>query len=180
MTMDLARSLDQPESNMVNMRWGALLHDIGKMGIPDDILLKPGKLSDMERQVMKKHPTLAFEMLFPIRYLRQSLDIPYSHHEKWDGSGYPQGLVGAQIPIAARIFALVDVWDALNSDRPYRKAWPTRKIHRYLQDSSGTHFDPHIVPKFMEILEESQRTGKQKKNSTSDVESIDLYERLPT
>jgi PAS domain S-box-containing protein len=180
MTIKLARFLGQPDPEMVNIRWGALLHDIGKMGIPDSILLKPTKLSKMEWDVMKKHPALAHEMLFPIRYLRQSLDIPYCHHEKWDGSGYPQGLAGTQIPIFARIFAVVDVWDALNSDRPYRKAWSTRKIHRYILDGSGSHFDPLIVPKFMEILEENQRSGRQKKNSPTDVESIDLYERLPS
>jgi HD-GYP domain-containing protein (c-di-GMP phosphodiesterase class II) len=123
---------------MVQVRWGAMLHDIGKMGVSDGILLKPGSLTDDEWVVMKKHPTFAYEMLSPIRYLRLALDIPYCHHEKWDGSGYPRGLKGEQIPLVARIFAVVDVWDALNSDRPYRAAWTEKKAREYIR-ISGTH-----------------------------------------
>jgi HD-GYP domain-containing protein (c-di-GMP phosphodiesterase class II) len=121
------------------------------MGIPDRILLKPGKLNDQEQETMKKHPVYAFEMLEPIEKLRPALDIPYRHHEKWDGTGYPDGLHGRDIPLAARIFAIVDVWDALRSDRPYRESWPAEKVRRYLREQSGTHFDPQVVDAFLEM-----------------------------
>jgi HD-GYP domain-containing protein (c-di-GMP phosphodiesterase class II) len=134
------------------MRRGALLHDIGKMAVPDGILLKTGKLSDEEWLIMKKHPTNAYEMLSKIEYLKPALDIPYAHHERWDGSGYPLGLAGKQIPLAARIFAVVDVWDALQSDRPYRKAWSEEKAVQYLKDQAGKEFDPSIVTEFLELL----------------------------
>jgi HD-GYP domain-containing protein (c-di-GMP phosphodiesterase class II) len=151
MTIKLAQSLGLSEEELVNIRWGAELHDIGKMGVPDNILLKPGPLTDSEWVLMKKHPLLAFEMLSPIHYLRHALEIPYCHHEKWDGTGYPRGLKGTYIPLAARIFAVVDVWDALNSDRPYRPAWPEEKALEHIQASSGTHFDPQIVDLFMSL-----------------------------
>jgi len=134
------------------IRWGSLLHDIGKMGIPDSILLKPGPLSDEEWVIMRTHPVLAYEMLSPIHYLGNALDIPYCHHEKWDGSGYPRGLKGEQIPLAARIFAIVDVWDALTSDRPYRSAWTPEKTMSYIQEQVGTHFDPQVAKAFMELI----------------------------
>src|ERR1019366_8234691 len=111
------------DTELVQVRRGALLHDIGKMGIPDQILLKPAPLTEDEWHIMRKHPTYAYEMLYPVEFLRPALDIPYCHHEKWDGTGYPRNLTAENIPIAARIFALVDVWDALRSDRPYRKSW---------------------------------------------------------
>ncbi|MDO9087383.1 MAG: PAS domain S-box protein [Anaerolineaceae bacterium] len=152
LTLKLAQSFNLSESEMIQVRWGALLHDIGKMGVPDEILLKPGPLTDVEWAVMKKHPVFAFEMLSPIRYLRQSLEIPYCHHEKWDGSGYPQGLKGYQIPLTARIFAVADVWDALRSDRPYRPAWTEDKALEYINASVGTHFDPQVVKIFMDQL----------------------------
>jgi putative nucleotidyltransferase with HDIG domain len=151
MTVKLAGSFDQSEMDLVQIRWGALLHDIGKMGIPDEILLKPGPLTDEEWVKMKEHPKIAYELLYPIRYLRQSLDIPYCHHEKWDGSGYPRGLKGDQIPLVARIFAVVDVWDALTSDRPYRPAWTKEKTREHIRASSGTHFDPRVVEVFMQV-----------------------------
>ncbi len=144
-TMRLARHFGLGEAQLAQVRWGALLHDIGKMGVPDRILLKPGPLTDEEWAVMRQHPTLAYEMLSPVRYLRSALDIPYSHHEKWDGTGYPQGLKGEQIPLTARIFAVVDVWDALRSDRPYRPAWPEEKVIEHLRSLAGTHFDPQVV-----------------------------------
>ncbi len=152
MSQRLARAMRINEAELVNMRWGALLHDIGKMGVSDGILHKPGPLTDEEWVAMKKHPTFAYEMLAPISYLHAALDIPYCHHEKWDGSGYPRGLKGEQIPLAARIFAVVDVWDALTSDRPYRPAWTKEKVREYIRSSSGTHFDPQVVDVFMQIL----------------------------
>jgi HD-GYP domain-containing protein (c-di-GMP phosphodiesterase class II) len=145
MTVALAREAGLSEAELLQVRWGSLLHDIGKMGIPDGILLKPGPLTDEEWVIMKKHPTFAYEMISPIRYLHTALDIPYCHHEKWDGTGYPRGLKAEQIPLTARIFAVVDVWDALCSDRPYRKAWPEEKVRDHIQAGAGTHFDPMVV-----------------------------------
>ncbi|MGC1376367.1 MAG: HD domain-containing phosphohydrolase [Anaerolineales bacterium] len=153
MTMKLARAFDLSEEELAEVRWGALLHDIGKMGIPDVILLKSGSLTDDEWEVMRKHPTYAHEMLSPIHYLRSALDIPYCHHEKWDGTGYPRGLKGKQIPLTARIFAIVDVWDALSSNRPYRPAWPKEKVRAHIEALSGTHFDPCVVEAFSKIIE---------------------------
>jgi len=141
------------EVELVHVRRGALLHDMGKLGIPDSILLKPGKLTDEEWVIMRKHPSYAYEMLSPITYLRPALDIPHGHHEKWDGSGYPRGFKGEQIPLAARIFAVVDVWDALCSDRPYRRAWPEEEVREYISSTSGTHFDPRVVEAFLNMIE---------------------------
>ena len=138
---------------MVHLRRGALLHDIGNMGIPDSILLKPGPLTDDEWVIMKKHPVYAFELLSPIAYLRPALEIPYSHHEKWDGTGYPRGLRGEQIPKAARIFAVADVWDALRSDRPYRPAWPQERALNHIREQAGKHFDPVVVQVFLGMVE---------------------------
>jgi PAS domain S-box-containing protein/putative nucleotidyltransferase with HDIG domain len=145
LTMKLGRQFGLPEEELVHIRRGALLHDIGKMGVPDGILLKPGPLTNEEWVLMKKHTILANEMLSPIHYLQPALDIPYCHHEKWDGTGYPRGLSGDQIPFAARIFAVVDVWDALTSDRPYRAAWPEEKVLDHIRSLAGTHFDPQVV-----------------------------------
>jgi PAS domain S-box-containing protein/putative nucleotidyltransferase with HDIG domain len=149
MTLRLAQALNLSSTELLHIRRGALLHDIGKMGIPDHILLKPGKLTDEEVAIMRMHPTYAFQMLYPIQYLRPALDIPYCHHEKWDGSGYPRKLAGAQIPFAARIFAVVDVWDALRFDRPYRKGWSEEKVLEHIREETGTHFDPTVVEVFM-------------------------------
>jgi PAS domain S-box-containing protein/putative nucleotidyltransferase with HDIG domain len=145
MTVKLARVFHLSESELVQVRWGALLHDIGKMGVPDDILLKKGPLSEDEWVIMRRHAALAYEMLLPIGYLRSALDIPYCHHEKWDGSGYPRKLRSEEIPLTARIFAVVDVWDALNSDRPYRPAWQEEHVLDYLRAQSATHFDPQVL-----------------------------------
>lgn len=145
LTVKLARRFGLSDTELVQVRWGALLHDIGKMGIPDDILLKHEALTEQEWVVMKKHTIYAYEMLSPIRYLRSALEIPYSHHEKWDGTGYPLGLKGEQIPLVARIFAVVDVWDALRSDRLYRSSWSVQKVREHIQSLAGTHFDPHVV-----------------------------------
>lgn len=152
LTVTLAKAFGLSEGEIVQVRWGALLHDIGKMGVPDEVLLKPGPLSEDEWVLMRKHPVYAFEMISPIRYLRKALDIPYCHHEKWDGTGYPQGLKGNQIPLVARIFAVVDVWDALRSNRPYRHAWAEDKALEYIKSSSGTFFDPQVVDVFLELL----------------------------
>lgn len=148
LTLRLAGAMGISEEEVVHMRRGALLHDIGKMGIPDGILQKPGPLTDEEWAVMRRHPEYAYELLSPIPYLRRALDIPYAHHEKWDGTGYPRGLKGEQIPLSARIFAVADVWDALTSDRPYRKAWPEQKVRAHVRQQSDTHFDPAVVAAF--------------------------------
>ena len=149
LTEQLAVAMGVPDEQLVHVRRGALLHDIGKMGVPDYILLKPGPLSDDEWMIMRQHPVYAYEMLSPIEYLRRALDIPYCHHEKWDGSGYPRGLMGEQIPLAVRLFSVVDVWDALCSDRPYRRAWPADRVREYIGAQSGRHFDPAVVAAFM-------------------------------
>ena len=151
LTLRLARQMGVRDADLVHIRRGALLHDIGKMGIPDQILLKPGPLSDEEWVVMKKHPEYANQILAPIEYLRQAKHIPYSHHEKWDGTGYPRGLRGEEIPLSARIFAVVDVYDALTSDRPYRKAWPKDKALAYIREQAGKHFEPDVVEKFLQL-----------------------------
>jgi PAS domain S-box-containing protein/putative nucleotidyltransferase with HDIG domain len=151
-TVAVARVLGVPEDELVHIRRGAILHDIGKMGIPDQILHKNGPLTGEERQVMMKHPQTAFDFLSSISYLQKAIDIPYCHHEKWDGTGYPRGLQGTQIPLAARIFAVVDVWDALSSDRPYRSAWPAEAVLNYLRSESGRHFDPQVVEAFMQVI----------------------------
>ncbi len=148
----LARALGLDEAALVPIRRGALLHDIGKMGVPDRILLKTDNLTPTEWRVMRRHPQDAYDMLAPIAFLRPALDIPYCHHEKWDGSGYPQGLRGDEIPLAARLFAIVDVWDALRSDRPYRPAWPEARVLDHVHSLAGTHFDPHIVSVFLDLM----------------------------
>ena len=153
LTLKIARALGITDEKLAYIERGALLHDIGKMGIPDNILLKPGPLSDDEWAIMKKHPIYAYTLLSKIDFLKQAIDIPYCHHERWDGSGYPQGLAGENIPLAARIFAVVDIWDALGSDRPYRPAWKKEDIMKYIQDISGKHLDPKIVSVFLNIME---------------------------
>jgi PAS domain S-box-containing protein len=139
-------------TSLVHVRRGALLHDIGKMGVADTILLKPGPLTEEEWDIMRQHPVYAYEMLSPITYLRPALDIPYCHHERWDGTGYPRGLKGEQIPLAARIFAVVDVWDALLSERPYRPAWSEEEAIEYIREQAGKHFDPQVVEVFLRVI----------------------------
>lgn len=151
MTERLARAMGIADTELVQIRRGALLHDMGKMGVPDSILHKPDKLTDVEWAIMQQHPQVAFDMLSPIKYLRSALDIPYCHHEKWDGTGYPRGLKGEQIPLAARLFAVVDVYDALTSDRPYRPAWSIEKTWAYIREQSGKHFDPTVVELFFKL-----------------------------
>jgi putative nucleotidyltransferase with HDIG domain len=151
LTYRLARAMGVSDADLVHITRGALLHDIGKMAIPDGILLKPGQLTDEERRLIQKHPVYAYEMLSPIDFLVPALDIPYCHHERWDGTGYPRGLKGEEIPFAARIFPVIDVWDALTSDRPYRKAMPQDEVRRLVRADSGKHFDPKVVEAFMEL-----------------------------
>jgi putative nucleotidyltransferase with HDIG domain/PAS domain S-box-containing protein len=149
MTMELAEVMGIKPEDLVNIRRGALLHDIGKMGVPDNILLKPDKLNEEEWQHMRMHAVYAYNLLSNITYLRDALDIPYCHHEKWNGTGYPRGLKGEEIPLAARIFAVADVYDALTSDRPYRKGWPSERALDYIREQSGSYFDPRVVDAFL-------------------------------
>jgi HD-GYP domain-containing protein (c-di-GMP phosphodiesterase class II) len=157
MTLKLARMAGLGEVELRHIKHGALLHDIGKMGIPDNILLKGEDLTGEEWEIMRRHPTYAYEMLSPIEYLRSALDIPYCHHEKWDGTGYPRGLAGEKIPLAARLFAVVDVWDALRSDRPYRHGWSEDRVLEYIQSQSGIHFDSFAVNLFTRLLHDMLR-----------------------
>lgn len=163
LTMRLSRKLGVPEADLEHIQRGALLHDIGKMGIPDSILLKPGSLNDEEWVMMKKHPEFAQEMLSSIPFLEKAIDIPYYHHEKWDGTGYPQGLGGEDIPFPARIFAIIDVWDALRSDRPYRPAWTDEEAMKEIKRGKGSHFDPIVVEAFLEMIDMQKRSTRIKK-----------------
>ncbi len=156
MTLRLARYLGIPEADLIHIRRGALLHDIGKMAIPDSVILKEGDLSEEERALVRRHPLFGFEMVSEIEFLRPAMDILLCHHEKWDGTGYPFGLSGEQIPLYARIFAVVDVWDAFTSnDRSYRTADPPEVAAEYLRGQAGEHFDPAIVEAFLKMLEEA-------------------------
>lgn len=152
LSLELARKMNYPTRKMKMFEYGAILHDIGKIGVPDSILLKPDKLTDEEFDEIKKHPIYAYNMLSQIEYLNDAVDIPYCHHEKWDGTGYPNQLKGESIPLAARIFAIVDVYDALTSKRHYRKTWEKENVLQYLRDQSGNHFDPDVVEAFIEII----------------------------
>jgi response regulator RpfG family c-di-GMP phosphodiesterase len=153
LTLELAQRMGLPDELIVHVRRGVMLHDVGKIGVPDNILHKPGPLTDPEMEIMRRHPRLAYELIAPIAYLQPALDIPYCHHEKWDGTGYPRGLKGDQIPLAARLFAAVDVYDALTSDRPYRRRWAKQKAISYILEQSGRHFDPQIVEVFVKLIE---------------------------
>lgn len=150
-TVKLARAMGLSGDTLEHIRRGSLLHDVGTLGIPDGILLKPGPLTDDELQMMRRHPVYAYELLSLVPLLRPALDIPYGHHEKWDGAGYPLGLRMDRIPLAARIFAVVDVWDALRSERPYRRAWPEKKVRLYIREQAHSHFDPRVVDTFLKM-----------------------------
>ena len=156
LAVNMARALGIDGESLTHVRRGALMHDIGKLGVPDEILLKPGPLTDAEWVIMRQHTTYAHDWLHPIAYLRPALDIPYCHHEKWDGTGYPRKLKGEEIPLAARLFALVDVWDALRSDRPYRASWSADKVTAHIRGLVGTHFDPQLVELFLSIASQSE------------------------
>ncbi len=150
-TLLLCEAFCLDEEQRIQAKRGALLHDIGKMSISDSILLKTGTFTPKERQIMQQHPLYAFQMLSNIDYLQPALDIPYCHHEKWDGTGYPRGLRGHEIPLVARIFAVADIWDALTNERRYHHAWSTNKAREHIMFLSGTHLDPKVVEKFLEI-----------------------------
>jgi response regulator RpfG family c-di-GMP phosphodiesterase len=152
LTVRLARLMGVSEMEVVHIRRGALLHDIGKIGVPDTILLKTGALTNEERDVMRQHPRIGYDFLFPIEYLKHSMDIPYCHHEHWDGSGYPRGLAGEEIPLSARIFSVVDNFDAIVSDRPYRPAHTQEYAMQFIEEQSGKVFDPRVVTYFLAMM----------------------------
>ncbi|MFQ3681874.1 HD domain-containing phosphohydrolase [Roseiflexus sp.] len=154
LTVQLARAAGLSDEQIAHIRRGALLHDIGKLGVPDSILRKPDPLTEEERAIMRRHPDYAYSMLSPIEYLRPALDIPYCHHERWDGTGYPRGLKGEQIPLSARLFAVADVWDALQSDRPYRARWRREEALGYIRSQAGKQFDPDVVELFLTVIGE--------------------------
>ncbi len=170
MTMDLARLMNVDEKELQNIWRGVLLHDIGKMGIPDSILLKEGPLDYWERKIIERHPALAREMLSQIEFLRPCMDIPSYHHERWDGTGYPHGLAGEEIPITARLFMIIDVWDALTSQRSYRQPWSEQDALEYIKEQSGKHFDPKVVEAFVELI----KTGNYRRNDQKTIPSPSL------
>ncbi|KPL72365.1 phosphohydrolase [Bellilinea caldifistulae] len=154
----LGRRMGLNEKQLEDLRYGVLLHDIGKMAVPDAILNKPGPLNDEEWDIMRQHPQFAYNLLSKIPFLKGAMDVIYCHHERWDGSGYPRGLKGEQIPLYARIFAIVDVWDALTNDRPYRQAWSVEKALAYLQEQAGILFDPQVVENFVALILDEEQT----------------------
>jgi putative nucleotidyltransferase with HDIG domain len=162
LTLKLARQMGIPEPDLIHVRRGVLMHDIGKMGVPDSILHKKGQLTKTEMAEMRKHTQYAYDLIYPIAYLRPAIDIAFNHHEWWNGDGYPQKLKGKEIPLSARIFAIVDVWDALLSDRPYRKAWSHKKVIQYIKDLSGKQFDPKVVKEFFKLIESDEGVEKKK------------------
>jgi HD-GYP domain-containing protein (c-di-GMP phosphodiesterase class II) len=172
-TVRLALNMGIAEEDLVHIRRGALLHDIGKIGIPDGILLKPGSLTEEEWEVMRMHPVYAHDLLSQIGFLEEASVIPHCHHERWDGKGYPRGLAGEEIPLAARVFAVVDVWEALRSDRPYRRAWPEEKVREYIGMQAGTHFDPAVVEAFLAM----DTTGYQRRHTAPLEAMMEIIER---
>lgn len=171
MTLKLAKKAGIPEDEYEGIRIGALLHDIGKIAIPDKILFKQGKLTESEWEIMQGHPQFAHDLLSPMAFFQHALDIPYCHHEHWDGTGYPRGLRGTEIPLAARVFTLVDFWDALSSDRPFRSAWKEDVIRFYLAQQAGISLDPALVPLFLETPGMFTTNNKLIKNLRSPLES---------
>ena len=167
LAVDLARVLGLGEQEVMRIRRGALLHDVGKMGIPDTILLKAGSLTDEEWVIMRQHPVIAYEQLGSIAEFQMALEIPYCHHENWDGTGYPRGLAGEAIPFAARLFALVDTWDILRSDRPFRKAWPEDKVKTYILERAGKNFDPYLATKFTTLLDLALKNKRAEADGTA-------------
>jgi PAS domain S-box-containing protein len=165
LTLQLAQALAVSDDEMVHIRRGAFLHDVGTIMVPEEVLLKPGKLSAEEEKILHAYPTYSYEMLRTIDFLRPALDIPYCHHEKWDGSGFPRGLKGIQIPFPARIFSVVEAWDSLTHNRPYRQAWPRKKALRYIAEQSGQHFDPEVVQAFLRIVAEDPSPPSAQRNA---------------
>ena len=161
LTMKIARRMNIEGEELANIRRGSLLHDIGKMGIPDAILSKPGPLTEEEWQVMRLHPFFAYDLLVSIPYLADAIHIPYCHHERWDGAGYPRGLRGEEIPLAARIFAVADVWDAMRSDRPYSPAKPVETVLATIEQDAGKAFDPAVVQAFFEVIGKSGKAANE-------------------
>lgn len=162
LTVGFARAYGISEDEIVHIRRGAILHDIGKMGVPDSILLKPGELTEEEWKVIRQHPLNAYNMLKNITYLAPALDIPYCHHERWDGTGYPRGLKGEEIPLAARLFSIVDAWDALSSNRPYRKGLTGQSTRKTITAEKGTRYQPELVDFYMEFIRQKMKSGKKK------------------
>jgi HD-GYP domain-containing protein (c-di-GMP phosphodiesterase class II) len=160
MAMGLARLAGMHGEALLALKFGALLHDIGKLAIPDAILIKPGKLTEAEMAQMRRHPQIGRDLMGQVDFLRQATDIPYAHHERWDGTGYPRGLRGEEIPFAARIFSIVDVWDALSFPRVYKPAWPEDEVLAYLRDAAGSQLDPHLVKLFLEHYQEIKALGR--------------------
>ncbi len=156
LTVQLALALGVANEELIHIRRGAILHDIGKVAIPDEILLKPGPLTDKEWKIMRTHPSIAVDLLTPINYLSPALDIPRWHHERWDGTGYPDQLKGEQIPFSTRLFSVADVYDALTSNRPYRNAWPRQQAVEYIRDQTGIYFDPRVVPEFLRLVDRQE------------------------
>jgi HD-GYP domain-containing protein (c-di-GMP phosphodiesterase class II) len=156
-TVRLAQKMGVRQDQLIHIRRGSILHDIGKMGVPESILNKKEKLSESDWKIIREHPLYARRLLEPIDFLKEAVDIPYYHHEWWNGGGYPEGLMKEQIPLAARIFAVIDVWDALSYPRPYRDAWPKEKVYQYIKDLSGIQFDPQVVSAFLEMLTEEEQ-----------------------
>lgn len=169
MTMHLAGAIGMSEVELVHLRRGALLHDIGKLCVPDAILRKPGRLTEEEFLIMRRHTDHAVDILSPIEFLAPALDIPHYHHERWDGTGYPCGLRGEQVPLAARIFAAVDIWDALCHDRPYCPAWPRERVHEHLRSLAGNHLDPRVVEAFMKLLADEELSPGRLSHQAADV-----------
>jgi HD-GYP domain-containing protein (c-di-GMP phosphodiesterase class II) len=157
MAINLGKAMGLSSEELIHLRRGAVLHDIGKLCIPEEILFKDGPLDEAEWDIMKQHPIYAQEFIADIQFLQPVTNILLFHHERWDGSGYPFGLKNKQIPLAARIFMVIDVWDALSFDRPYRKAWPAEKVHQYLQENAGILFDPEVIDVFLELLSQQNR-----------------------
>ena len=154
LTLRLARKMGVPDAQIVHMVRGALLHDIGKIAVPDQLLLKPGRLDPAERALIEQHPNIARSLLQGVEILREAMDIPYAHHERWDGKGYPRGLRSEQIPLAARLFAVIDVYDSLAHDQPYRSAWGKEEIIEHMRENAGKHFDPTMVEPFLVLVQE--------------------------
>jgi HD-GYP domain-containing protein (c-di-GMP phosphodiesterase class II) len=158
-TVQLARAANLEDKAIGHIRRGAILHDIGNMGIPDSLLQKTSELTDEEMEIVRGHPEFGYKMLERVNFLQPALEIVRCHHEKWDGTGYPRGLHGEQIPLAARIFSIVDVWDALTSGRPHRPAWPKKKAFAYIRSESGKHFDPELVDIFLQLVDKPEKGG---------------------